>query len=69
MRVAAEYCTGALLHNITALAGETCGGGWGDVGGDGKGVVVGGKGDKVAVTVVVAFGGGGGGVGSANEGE
>nr|GEY63525.1 zf-CCHC domain-containing protein/UBN2 domain-containing protein [Tanacetum cinerariifolium] len=52
-----------LCGNIIDKAGETSGGGLGDVGGGGNGVVVGGEGDKVAATVVVAFGGGGGGVG------
>nr|GEY52082.1 hypothetical protein [Tanacetum cinerariifolium] len=39
------------MKGMAAAAGETSSGGWGDVGGDGKGVVVGGEGDKVAVTV------------------
>nr|GEW59165.1 hypothetical protein [Tanacetum cinerariifolium] len=42
---------GSGVKGMATAAGETSGGGWGDVGGDGKGVVVGGEGDKVAVTV------------------
>nr|GEW65895.1 hypothetical protein [Tanacetum cinerariifolium] len=56
--VGCGYDAVAVREGVAAAAGETSGGGWGDAGGDGKGVVVGGEGDKVAVTVVVAFGGG-----------
>nr|GFB47120.1 hypothetical protein [Tanacetum cinerariifolium] len=67
IRLDQEVAAYPLREGVAAAAGETSGGGWGDVGGDGKGVVVGGEGDKVAITVVVSFGGGG--VGSASEEE